>query len=1406
MKKYLHSVLLKVHATVFSILFLSAESLAALHGTYTINPAAPASATNYKDWTSALSDLKDGTRSDGGVVNGPGVSAAVLFNVSAGTYIGFIEIPFVDGVSSVNTISFDGGDADGTILQVNSSSSSYLSAVTLNSCRYVTLKNFTIDVAVDAANDNCSGVSFTGAISKPCTDNQLLNCNIQLPVVPYVSYSFTPNSNGIIMSGSVNKPDIVGYFKNNLIEGCTISKGFWGIYTVGKTDSCSGNIFRNNRILNYASVGMYLSDMSAVKVLNNFLYSDNESTTFSYGYWYWVNMGIIISDCPSGSNAISEISGNQIKSFWQGGMYLINFSGTSSFPTLVSNNIISNGGIVSTAYETSGLQISYSNFCRIWNNSIDINQPTQMVTNAAFYDDGSSQSIDVRNNIFSYSAAGGKGLPFWGNRSSRYSAFDYNLFYNADTAKYGIIDNTLFTTPQVGGGTLNLNSVATNPNFKSTDDLHLINYTYGAHGTSLLPTDIDGESRGNPPLIGADDFPSPADNDLNLIAVTSPPLPAPAGLQTVTVKIMNTGTNTVTAAKVSYSLNGTVVTESWSGSLAQGASADFTFSTKANLVAGRNEFKVFTSSPNNTVDSYTGNDTIEFPLYTTLSGIYTLNRSLAASATNFISFHAAADALNGGTVTGAVTINIAPGIYNEQVELKTTKGTSAVNTVKFNGQDTSKVVLTWNGSYGNQHTLKLSGCTYVTFSGIKITSTNNKTAWAVHFATDRTDYNRITKCALSVPAITDDLNNCPVLFGGSVAYLQPYSVPYVSVKYNQIDSCVIKGGKIGIAFMGGTLSGSDTLNTIGNKFMYNHIVRNCSWGILANQANGSKILNNVITPDTSIAGGICVSSTRSSYNDFTDISGNIITRFGFNLSSSIAMVQAGLYLVACNGGKAGNFRVANNMIGSLLTSSSCMNMNSCRNIDVLYNTFNYTQEGTTSPGFAALSSFSPGPNTYRNNIFAVTAALGKAACFYEANDTSKLTAAGFDYNIFYNKSNNNTAFFGGKLYTPSTVVGGSGMNMHSHVTDPQFKAIDDMHIAAQSNLGIAIPGITTDFDGQARSTIPCIGADEINIGCTSPANPGIITGDSIVCHGEKNIIYSIPNIPSASGYEWSVPKGVTVISGSSNNSITVDFTNSAEDGYIIVKGVNACGSGTMSLPYPVTVHAIPVVSFTSKETRCFESCDGLLLTEVSGSGNYAYIWNTGAIGEEISGLCKGNYSVTVTDLFGCSSESSAQVISPSELAIHPTVQDATCETCKNGSITLSVSGGISPYTYSWENGATTPAVSGIGTGAYNVCVTDANGCAKCETITLTGTTGIANASPIDAVRIFPNPGAGYFNIITKDDLPVRAEVYSVTGKKVYDNFFSGNSFTLDLSSNAKAVYILQLTSGKQVIQKKIIIQ
>src|SRR5262249_33644265 len=101
-----------------------------------------------------------------------------------------------------------------------------------------------------------------------------------------------------------------------------------------------------------------------------------------------------------------------------------------------------------------------------------------------------------------------------------------------------------------------------------------------------------------------------------------------------------------------------------------------------------------------------------------------------------------------------------------------------------------------------------------------------------------------------------------------------------------------------------------------------------------------------------------------------------------------------------------------------------------------------------------------------------------------------------------------------------------------------------------------------------------------------------------------------------------------------------------------------------------------------------------------------------------SGLCAGTYTVVTTDNFGCTATDKFVFAPPQNISISATVSNASCAGNCDGDITMTVSGGTGPYTYSWYYGDVTKDLHGICPGPYCEKISDSIGCAldTCYTI------------------------------------------------------------------------------------------
>src|SRR5208282_461686 len=106
-------------------------------------------------------------------------------------------------------------------------------------------------------------------------------------------------------------------------------------------------------------------------------------------------------------------------------------------------------------------------------------------------------------------------------------------------------------------------------------------------------------------------------------------------------------------------------------------------------------------------------------------------------------------------------------------------------------------------------------------------------------------------------------------------------------------------------------------------------------------------------------------------------------------------------------------------------------------------------------------------------------------------------------------------------------------------------------------------------------------------------------------------------------------------------------------------------------------------------------------------------WSNGAVTASISNLNAGGYTLTVEDANGCTSSSTINISQSGTLvAIASVTVNISCNGSSTGAITSVVTGGSTPYTYLWSNGAVTTALSNLPAGGYTLTVTDINGCSS----------------------------------------------------------------------------------------------
>ena len=233
----------------------------------------------------------------------------------------------------------------------------------------------------------------------------------------------------------------------------------------------------------------------------------------------------------------------------------------------------------------------------------------------------------------------------------------------------------------------------------------------------------------------------------------------------------------------------------------------------------------------------------------------------------------------------------------------------------------------------------------------------------------------------------------------------------------------------------------------------------------------------------------------------------------------------------------------------------------------------------------------------------------------------------------------------------------------------------------------------TTIDSNGCETVSAVSIAEPNqLSC-------FITPTHVACFGGSNGSASAAVAGGTEGYSylWSNGQTTSFINGlpAGNYSIAVADTNGCVD------------TSSVVITEPSTL-----LSASANQTNvlCNGGSNGSADVLVSGGvPSYSYLWNSGQTSTSVSGLVAGNYSVEITDSNGCTSVIPFFITQPSVItAIISSTPATNCN--NNGTANAAVSGGTSPFNYSWSNGQSTGTITGLFPGIYAVTITDSNSC------------------------------------------------------------------------------------------------
>lgn len=194
---------------------------------------------------------------------------------------------------------------------------------------------------------------------------------------------------------------------------------------------------------------------------------------------------------------------------------------------------------------------------------------------------------------------------------------------------------------------------------------------------------------------------------------------------------------------------------------------------------------------------------------------------------------------------------------------------------------------------------------------------------------------------------------------------------------------------------------------------------------------------------------------------------------------------------------------------------------------------------------------------------------------------------------------------------------------------------------------------------------------------------------------------------------------------------------------------------------------------------CFGTCTGAVdLTVSGGTAPYTYLWSNGATTQDLANLCAGTYSVTVSG--GGTTTATAIVSTASQLTVNSTHSNVSCFGGANGSISLTVSGGTSPYSFLWNNGSVLQNRTGLVAGTYTVTVTDQNLCTASHIVVITQPNALSSSiSGTDVTTVGGSNGSA--------DLSVSG------GTLPYSYLWSNAAITQDINGLSAGTFTVTVT-------------
>ncbi|MFN8300126.1 MAG: PKD domain-containing protein [Chitinophagales bacterium] len=380
-----------------------------------------------------------------------------------------------------------------------------------------------------------------------------------------------------------------------------------------------------------------------------------------------------------------------------------------------------------------------------------------------------------------------------------------------------------------------------------------------------------------------------------------------------------------------------------------------------------------------------------------------------------------------------------------------------------------------------------------------------------------------------------------------------------------------------------------------------------------------------------------------------------------------------------------------------------------------------------------------------------TATTTNISCNGGSNGLISLNVTSGTPTYSFNWSNGSTSNFANNLAVGSytvTITDAAGCTTTKTSSITQPSALTATASGAGANCGqsngsatVTATGGTTAYsylwnNGATTASLSNIPAGTYTVTvtdnntCTATATTTVTSSSSINitpastaanCYGIANGSATVSATGGTPGYTYNWSNGAT--GATVNNLLAGTYTVTVAD----ASGCSTTQSITVSQPSQLSVNS------TTTNASCGQSNGSATVSVSGGTSGYTYHWNTGSTAQTLSNVTSGNYTITVTDAHNCTTTATTFVSNNGSFSVAPTITNISCFGNNTGSASLNITGGTSPYSYSWSNGSSNSSLLNVSAGTYTATITDAASCNSTVSITITQPTALSVSNAVTNV-------------------------------------------------------------------------